>query len=172
MIEFHIRMAVLDDVAVMDSIMHTARDAMEDPGLYVADNREFIRRHIDECGFALIACVQNIAAGFLIVRIPGLEEDNLGRDLGFDEAKLLLSAHMESAAVLPEFQGNRLQTKLIAGAEQILALRGFRYALGTVSPKNVYSLTNMRSLGYQIMQTTLKYGGLERHIIMKQIVSP
>ena len=166
---FTIRLAEPSDVGSIYTIMNTARSSMKEPELYVPDTPEFISRHIQDCGFTLIALYGALPAGFLIVRIPGEERDNLGYDLGFSRQELPLAAHMESAAVLPEYQGNRLQRRLISSAEAILATRGYQYALATVSPKNFYSLRNMLSCGYRIAKTTLKYGGLERHILLKSL---
>ena len=169
MYDLNIQTASLADVDSIYSIMHSVSASMKDPSLYVTDDQDFIRRHVEEDGFTLIARSGNTPAGFLIVRIPGNAPDNLGIDLGFTHEQLLLSAHMESAAVLPEFQGNHLQKRLISAAETILVSRGYHSALATVSPKNPYSLQNMLASGYRIAKTTLKYGGLERHIIIKPL---
>ncbi len=167
--DFTIRIAEPSDIGSVHSIMTTARSSMKEPELYVPDTPEFISRHIQDCGFTLLALYGTLPAGFLIVRIPGEERDNLGYDLGFSKQELSLAAHMESAAVLPEYQGNRLQRRLISSAEAILSSRGYQYALATVSPKNFYSLRNMLACGYRIAKTTTKYGGLERHILLKSL---
>lgn len=170
--EFTIRLAEEADTNTIFSIMDNVSSSMEEPDLYIADDLSFIRRHIADCGFTLMAMYGLQPAGFLIVRIPGEEADNLGYDLGFDKLERSLVAHMDSAAVLPEFQGNRLQRRLISAAETILAARGYQYAMATVSPRNFYSLRNMLSSGYRIAKTTVKYGGKERHILIKTLATP
>jgi len=39
----------------------------------------------------------------------------------------------------------------------------------TVHPDNKYSLNNMLDNGYEIVMTTKLYGGLDRHVIVKNI---
>lgn len=170
--DFTIRLAEQGDTEAISYIMKTVSSSMKEPDLYIPDDITFIRRHIADSGFTLLAMYGSQPAGFLIVRIPGEEPDNLGYDLGFNKIERSLVAHMDSAAVLPEYQGNRLQRRLVSGAETILASRGYQYAMATVSPKNFYSLRNMLSSGYRIAKTTLKYDGLERHILVKTLATP
>ncbi|MDE6107297.1 MAG: GNAT family N-acetyltransferase, partial [Oscillospiraceae bacterium] len=97
------------------------------------------------------------------------EEHNLGNDLGFSPQQRSLVAHMESAAILPEFRGRGIQKKLISAAEARVAALGYRYSLCTVHPDNLPSFRSLVSLGYQVAETKLKYGGKLRHIMKKEL---
>lgn len=94
-------------------------------------------------------------------------DENLGRDIGLPEEALGKVAHMDSAAVLPEFCGFHLQRRLMETAEEALRRQGFRYLCCTVHPDNQASLKSVLSQGYRIMKTCEKYGGSPRHILLK-----
>ncbi|KAE9633504.1 MAG: hypothetical protein PWP07_1428 [Epulopiscium sp.] len=157
------------DVERIAQIMNTVKEAIQDPEWFCADNQEFITRHIHESGFILKGVYDHEIMGFLIVRIPKYEKDNLGYDIGLDHSKLSQVAHMESVATLPSSRGKGLQKLLMMEAETILRKDGFTYLMATVHPGNVYSLNNFTGLGYEIVKTMKKYDGKERHILLKII---
>lgn len=164
-----IRQAAQQDTDVILSIMRTVSGKLEDPSVYVTDDEEFIKKHITERGFSCLAECDGKAVGFLIVHIPGSGEENLGRDVPLPEKELAYTAHMESAAVLPQYRGHGIQRMLMMEAEKELKRKGFHYAAGTVSPDNPYSMNNCLMLGYMTAAVKPKYGGLMRNIILKQL---
>ena len=93
----------------------------------------------------------------------------MGRDAGLPEEELPLVAHMDTAAVLPQYRGHQLQYRLMQAAEADLRAMGFRYRMGTIHPDNVYSMNNGLKQGYQIIGEKLKHGGLRRAILMKDL---
>ena len=165
-----IRLATEADLESILTIVETAVKNLADPSLFVPDDRDFFRRLFAGGGFVLLAEVDGRIAGYLAVTYPGKNADNLGWDLGFSENQLSRIAHMESAAVLPEFRGQGLQKQLMSEAEAFLP-SGISYAMATVSPQNPASLNSMLRLGYTIEKTMQKYGGLERHIMVKRLPS-
>lgn len=156
------------DVPEIGAIMKTVKNTMTDPSWFCADNEEFIARHISTEGFILKAVVDGQLAGFLMVRLPGDSRDNLGHHLGLSRSGLMKVAHMESTAVLPEFRGRHILKSLVKCAEGALELTNCSYYMATVHPENKYSLKNFESLGYKVILTTEKYGGLPRHILCKR----
>ncbi len=166
----HITYAAMEDVSVLQAIMETALANIQQKDWYVADDGEFIRRHIKKEGYTLKYTVGNTIAGFLIVRHPVFAEDNLGKYLSDWTGETLTKvAHMESSAVLPEFRGQKIQKKLLQAAEKIEWERGTRYLMGTVHPDNIYSAANLEQLGYECLLETEKYGGLRRKIVCKEL---
>ena len=157
------------DLDTLCAIMDAAAAALDNPDLFVADDRAFIARHLGREGFTLLALAEGQAAGFLIVRLPGMAEDNLGRDLGLPPEMLGRVAHMESTAVLSPFRGHGIQKQLMARAEALLAGRGFSLCLATVHPDNAPSLHSFLRLGYRVALTKEKYQGRLRHILCKQL---
>jgi ribosomal protein S18 acetylase RimI-like enzyme len=133
------------------------------------------------------------AAGVLLVTFPGDSDENLAGDiLGADEdlteifasagsvsenpqkcrQKILMStAHIETTAVKPEFQGNGLQSKMISAALDYIAANygNIKYVCATVSPDNTPSLKSFIKCGFNIVLTKKKYGGKMRHILVTEV---
>ena len=166
----HICLADESQIDSVFAIMSGVASHMEHPEYYVIDDRDYVARHISQEGFTLLWMEDETVAGFLIVHLPRPgEEHNLGNDLGFPPEALPLVAHMESAAILPQFRGKGIQKKLITAAEACVAELGYRYSLCTVHPDNLPSLRSLLSLRYEVADTRLKYGGKLRHIMKKEL---
>ena len=168
-IQFEIRPAGKEDVDTLVSIMEEDGKEKEHPDWFFPGDRAYVEEHIEKKGFTLIAWEQEgkEAAGFFIVDFPGESQENLGRDLGFSKEELVLVAHMDTAVVRRKFRGRGLQGKLLKSAEERLRAFPFRYYLCTVHPENKASLKTMKKGGYQTAKTKEKYGGLMRHILVK-----
>jgi len=166
--EFILRQAGTGDLAGIMRVMDTAAALTEPKEWFVSDDANYVAAHLStEKGFVLTAETEGVIAAYFMVHFPGADDNNLGRELGFSDEELLLTAHMDSAAVLPEYRGYRLQARLCAMAEEKLRAAGYRYLVCTVHPDNRFSLSNMQRSGYEIKKTMLKYGGLRRHILLK-----
>lgn len=172
---FTICRAVPEDLDEIVSIIETAVQHAVSADWFVPDDRKFLERHLEQSGFILVAksAAARIAA-YLLVRFPGADDDNLGRELTpggpvipLDE--LAHVAHIESTAVCPDFYGNHLQSWLVQEAETYLKPLAYRHLMATVHPDNRYSLNSMLRQGYRIVSTTQKYGGLRRHILYKEL---
>ncbi len=167
--DFAIVPATQADVPVIQAIHDESIAALPRPEFFFASDEAFFVQHIAEDGFTLLAKTNGETAGFLLVDIPAMDERNLGRDAGFGGADLMQCAHMDTACVRPAYRGHGLQKRLMLAAEARLRDQGFAYAFATVHPDNAASLRSMVSIGYSIVATKPKYGGLLRHIMCKHI---
>lgn len=169
---FIIRDAKEGDLEEIIRIVGEIKESMENQDWFSDDGRAYLEKHFtgELDGFYRIAEAENgEMAGCFLTDIPGMDERNMGYDLGYTKEQLEHTAHMDMAAVRPEYRGFRLQDRLMEACEEELGKRGFTYLLATVHPDNRYSLDNVRKRGYQIMATKEKYGGLQRHILCKKI---
>lgn len=165
-----LRLADSSDVAEIYNMMKTVYDGLENKELFVCDDMEFVKLHIQEKGFIVVACEENgDMAGCFIFRYPGLDEDNLGRDIGLEDSCLTKVVHMESAAVMPKFRGLRLQYKMLKFGEDCIDKEKYRYFLATVSPDNPASAKTLEKAGFENIITKKKYGGLLRMIYCKYL---
>lgn len=162
---FRIIHAEEKDIPGILNVMDRVSSEIHNVDLFFADDEEFIRRHISDEGFILVATQEDLIVGFLIVRFPRNAEDNLALDSDRDICPGTVF-HIESVAILPEYRGNGLQKTLIMEGEKIAVHKGFGVAMATVSPYNQYSLSNMADLGYSIIDTRPKYGSV-RNILFK-----
>lgn len=165
-----IQLATIEDAENIHAVMQKVHDGMENKSLYVCDDIEYVKNHIDKDGFALKACdADGKIAGCFIARFPDLALDNLGRDIGLPDNELCKVVHMESAVVLPEYRGRGIQGKLIQYAEKTVDSKKFKYLMSTVSPDNPASFKTMEKAGYVCVLTKEKYNGLMRRIYLKNI---
>lgn len=171
---FQIVKAKSSDASAIAEVMQKVYDNMKETDWYVTDSAEDTEKMLltgKGKGYMAIAEDTKEIAGIFLVAFPGLSAENLGYDLNFSREQLLLTAHMDSAAVLPRYRGNRLQYRLMQEAEQDLRAMGYRYLLCTIHPDNRFSQANALRQGYQVVKTTKKYGGYLRDILMKQILT-
>lgn len=166
---FIIRKAVSSDVEGIMRIMGEAKASPKHSAWFVADDEEFVREHLEGWGFVMVAeAPDGEIAGFFLVKKP-TEEENLGVYLDFEKNQLDRTMIMDSAAVGIKYRGNHLQSRLLQAAEQEIDRTKYAYLLCTVHPGNIYSLHNMERNGYEVRKTVRCYGGLTRHILMKEL---
>lgn len=161
----NMRMCTLEDVNKIHNLMTYIDDIIKDDAIFDLDDLDFVRRHIKETGFTVGVFDGDKLVAFLIVRIPKEAEDNLAFDLEIEEIDKVV--HMESLGVHPNYRGRALQRKMIKFAEKKLDKDNYKYLTCTVSPKNIYSLRNFQSLGYEIELKAKKYDGYQRYILKK-----
>lgn len=167
---FLIKKADENDITKIDVLMKNVYENLENKNFFVCDDLTYIREHISEHGFAVVAensdgeCI-----GSFLVHIPGMNEENLGHDIDLNENELPYVAHMESTVVHPDFRGQGLQGKMLTLAEELIDSKHFYYLMATVDPDNQASLHTFLKHGYQIRKIKKKYGGLNRCILYKKL---
>ncbi len=166
---YTIRFARYSDWKRVNSIMEKMEEEIDDTNIFVADDSDFIKNHIEKEGFIVVAGHKKRIAAFLIVRFPKESEDNLGYDLDFSEDDLMRVNHMESVIVTGDHRGNALMRQLIEFAEPVAKIMGYTIAMATVSPDNPYSLNNFLAMGYREVMKKTKYDGVERVILRKDL---
>lgn len=166
--EFTIRRAGTEDLGGIMKLMEEAKADTAHPDWFFADEEAYVREHLDGDGFVITACTQDGGiAGFFLVKKPELS-DNLGNYLDFTKEQLKRVAVMDSAVVGSAWRGNGLQGRMLKKAEELLAGE-CTYLMCTIHPDNIYSLGNMQKHGYEVKKTVRCYGGLLRHILLKEI---
>lgn len=171
--DFELITASADDSQLFADIIQAVWEELENKEWFMADNADYTHKMLSGGmgrGYMAIDAESGQTAGVFMATVPGMSEENLGRDAGLPEEDLLLAAHMDSIAVLPRFRGHGLQYRLMQKAEADLRTEGFRYLLCTVHPDNHHSLDNVLRQGYQIMTVKEKYGGRIRAVLMKTLL--
>lgn len=170
--EFRIQRAVQAQHQEITELVQKVWDGLAEKEWFVADGPDYTFRTLTEgkgLGYMALEADTGILAGVFLVTFPGTDPENLGYDAGLAEEELSFAAHMDSAAILPEYRGNGLQYRLMQQAEKDLKAMGFQYLLCTVHPQNRFSRNNVLRQGYQVVATKEKYGGYIRDILMKRI---
>ena len=162
------------DISYIDEVMklqNLISKSIENKEIFAVTSREEFEEYFLENG-KILGCVTKeksklIAIGVL-VRF-GYNKENYGYDLGIEGEKLLKIGQIDTVAVLEEYRGNKLQYLLIKYLEELAQSMGINIMCATVSPYNKYSLYTFEKLGYQVKKDKLKYGGLRRYILSKEL---
>lgn len=165
------KLSVNDAPQVMN-LIQTVHDNMENKEWYAIDDVDFYAHFLEDgkgVGYKAVDTEKDALAGIFIALIPDKMELNLGYDAGLSEEECKKVAVMDTAAVLPEYRGQKLQYRLMQAAEADLRELGFKYLTGTIHPNNQYSLHNAMIQGYKVVNTKEKYGGFLRHIVLKNL---
>lgn len=159
------------DAETIDRIMQFTTQNMQSRDWFYDDDIDFIRRHINsESGYTLKYMVDGEIAGFLIIRYPGGDDDNLGLYLDLPAEELQYVAHMESTCVLPRYRGRRIFQQLTARALEIERAKGrTRYFMGTAHPDNQYSMNIFLQSGFSIYKTVRKYDNWLRNVMLLRL---
>jgi ribosomal protein S18 acetylase RimI-like enzyme len=142
---------------------------IKDSDTYYPVSKEILKELLDSGDCAMGVVIDEGLIAFCIIHIPGLEQGNLGRDIGMSEMDLNTIAHIQFIFVHPDYWGYSIQNKLIKNILDVVKDIGCRHVLCTISPKNYYSLYNTLQWGFSIREIKEKYGGLLRYILCKNI---
>ena len=168
---YSLRPAILDDAYAIWQIMDTCAQFLEHKEYFICDNLDYVKDILSGHGFAVVACdTDGNIIGNLLVKYPGLTEENLGYDVFSEkerEDNLMHVVHMDSSSIHPNHRGHGLESQMITYAETLIDTSKYCYSLATVAPDNLASLRSLQRIGYQVMVTKKKYGGLMRNIMMK-----
>lgn len=164
--DIQIRKIGIKEVHKYLEFLHEIKAMMEQDEWFFLDPDEEVYEMMDHdaMGIWLAEDGERIAAVFCVV-YPGLQRFNLGYDLDFPDEDLRRVVHMDTAAVHPDYRGQKLQYRMMLHAEQELT---GRILLCTIHPDNRYSLNNVLKQGYTIEKRLEKYGSI-RYLLRKNL---
>ncbi|MBW6409339.1 GNAT family N-acetyltransferase [Clostridium weizhouense] len=161
------------DKSYIGKILELQEDIMkgiEDKQLYVASSEDEFINYFNTgkaIGYVTKDTKELVAVG--VYRNVGLKEDNYGHDLGLKDEELLNVGQVELTIVKEEFRGNRLQKILCQHLEKIAKENKTPIMCATASPYNKHSVNTFKALGYRVEKDKLKYGGLRRYVLVKDL---
>lgn len=166
------KLKVLDS-SYIDKVMKFQDDiveGLEDKQLYAPSEKEEFLDCIRNNGkvLGIISEEEEIIAIGVYTK-KGYNKGNYGYDLEINGEELLKVAQIESTLVRNDFRGNGLQRKLCEELEVLAKDENIKLLTSTASPYNKYSVNNFIDLGYEIKRDKLKYGGLRRYVLAKQL---
>ncbi len=162
------------DISYLDEIMNLQSkiyDLLDKKNFYFNTSRHEFINILNNIGTVIgcISCENDELIAIGVCAAYKLNEENYGYDFEFEEEDLLKTVNFESTIVLPEYRGNNLQRKIIGILEECAAEENMKYIGATADPDNIYSVNNIKSMGFEIIKEKEKYGGLRRYIFKKEI---
>ncbi len=157
------------DLSYIDAILEIQEEAfalIDNPEILRRNTRETLLPCFDAPSVVLGAFYQGVLAAFGILLYAGESKENLAYDLGMG---VFDGANVKLIIVRPIFRGNGLQLRLLKELEIRAKECGSKFLLATVSPINSYSMINFQKSGYKVVSEKVKYGGVKRAILLKNI---
>lgn len=159
-----------DSLHELMSLQNLIGKTLPDPEIFrLHSNMDFKDIFQSEYSVIGVATADELVA-YSIIRIPGLAEDNLGRDIELAKEEHIKVAHLQATAVHPLFRGNGLQQKLARAHLDELKKMGYNHVCCTVSPRNPISLANIMACGFLIRGLIPKFEGWWRYIMYRDIL--
>lgn len=145
-------------------------DLIEDSQIYFASTRDEIIHHIKnhQVLFGYFTPENELISLMIYVK-PGLDPSNYGYDLNLPQKKLLTIGQVDTVLVKSDYRGNKIQYIMCGFVEEIAKQTGITMLCATASPYNPFSVNNFLSLGYEVRKDKLKYGGLRRYVLVKDL---
>ncbi|MGL5415802.1 MAG: GNAT family N-acetyltransferase [Clostridium sp.] len=158
----------LDQVMELQELIMEWLDNSE---LYSGSERDHFTHFLGEKGRA-IGCFNKDGKliGMGVYAKHGLDEHNYGYDIDLDNEELLKTAQIESTIVHKDYRGNKLQNIICRIIENLAIEDSMNRVMATVSPVNPYSLNTFINNGYIKELEKIKYAGLMRAILNKNLV--
>lgn len=174
---YSISMLQQSDLNQVMSLQDLVYQHLPNKDVLATDTLDFIEGCIHDDGFVIgIHNAWNQLISYRMVSFPNRRKDNMGIDLNLPQNELSSVAHLETTVVHPDYRGNGLQSKSLQLALPLLEEKNIKHVICTVSPFNLFSLTNIMKNGLKIKVLTRKYGqaednsdGLWRFILHKDL---
>lgn len=161
------------DITYIDKIMELQNvilEGLKDKRLYSATDREDFIEYMNSFGKIIGYLTEEdtlVAMG--VYAKKGYAKGNYGYDIDLEGEDLLKVGQIESTVVKEEYRGNRLQKMICEVLEDIAREEGNSLVCATASPYNEFSVNTFKKLGYDIKRDKIKYGGLRRYVLVKEL---
>ncbi|WP_214826342.1 hypothetical protein [Exiguobacterium algae] len=166
-LSLQVQVLTLSDLPELLSVQEAVIQALADPDHYQSLSiEEFTKLLTDQT--LIGAKSEGRLIAFRAMLIPPIDDEHLGRDIGWPTSLLERVLYQEVTNVHPNFRGYGLQThlgKLLM--EQFESDDRFDVVCATVAPFNIPSMKDKFALGLRIGALKEKYGGKLRYIFYK-----
>lgn len=162
------------DISYLSKILELQKkiyDLLENKEFYFCSSSEELEMILNVRG-KILGCVIEETNELVAIGVYarfGYDEKNYGYDLEIKGQELLNVANFESTIVHPDYRGNKLQKILVEKLEELAKADDIKWICATAAPDNKHSVDNIKSLGFEIVDEKLKYGGLRRYVFVKRI---
>lgn len=165
-----LRKLTIEDIDQVMALQEEIVNNLEDKQLYVSSDREEIEGHFKTGGVLLgYVSEDNELAALAIYVQRGDSPSNYGHDIGLEGEALLKVGQVDTVLVQEGYRGNNLQYIMCSHLEDVAREKNTPILCATASPYNTFSVNNFLKLGYEVKKDKLKYGGLRRYVLMKEL---
>jgi hypothetical protein len=152
----------LDQILYLQNIV---TKNLSDPISYYVESIEFFCKQIVIENGAIGLFKEDQLVGFNMASFPGLDEENLGIDVGIKQEELLLVAQFGPVAIHPDHRKRGLLNKIIERHINSIKEIGYKHICLTIAPSNYPAIRAAMAQGFIIKRLKLKYNNLLRYIL-------
>ena len=129
-------------------------DFSKDDILYMLDNNSKIWMYFKD---------EEFICSMMLIPSTKKDLDKFGIDLDFNEV-----VDYGPMFVNPKYVGNSLQYQMLKELDEYSSNKGYKYAISTVHPNNIYSINNLIKDGFELVGNRIFTRG-ERNIYYKKL---
>ena len=129
-------------------------DFSKDDILYMLDNNSKIWMYFKD---------EEFICSMMLIPSTKKDLDKFGIDLDFNEV-----VDYGPMFVNPKYVGNSLQYQMLKELDEYSSNKGYKYAISTVHPNNIYSINNLIRDGFELVGNRIFTRG-ERNIYYKKL---
>jgi ribosomal protein S18 acetylase RimI-like enzyme len=163
--EYDIQVLNESHLAQILDLQETIVNNLSDPTSYYAEPTQFFHKQIAIENSVIGLFQKKELVGFHIASFPGLDEENLGVDIGIKQEELLQVAQVGPLAVHPDHRKRGLFSKLLEKHLQVIEEMGYKHICATVAPANYPSIKGFIDNGFAIKQLKMKFNNLLRYVM-------
>lgn len=145
---------------------------LSDPTSYYVEPIQFFRKQLAIEKGVLGIFHKDDLVGFNTASFPGIDEENLGRDIGLKPEELVLVSQLGPTVVHPDHRKKGILTRIVKIHLQVLKEIGYRHICCTVAPNNYPTIRSNMANGLIIKQLKLKYNNVLRYIMHLDLENP
>lgn len=142
------------------------------PHLLRPDTKEFMAAHITQRGRTLGAFAGDRLVGYSVLSFPMRDADNLGSSAGLSADEQLRVAHFDGSGIIKQYRGRHIHRFMNEIRTRYAACTGYTHLMATCSPMNFYSLKSLMAAGFQVIDFIVKYGGMDRLVVYRNLLRP
>ena len=158
---YEARLVSYEALPEMVDLIQRVYDQLPNKEVLFVDSYDDMKEDLDKGAkvMAIYAGDKTMVA-YRYVSFPGLEERNLGYDLGLGVESLKKMCQLETTVVDPPYRGNNLQYMTLSLMKPIVEAEGYTHLACTISPYNYFSVNNIMRHSLKIKDLKRKYGTL------------
>lgn len=160
----------LSDIDKIMELQEAIINGLENKEIYAETEKDEFEEYLNGKGKVIGYVTSNhelIAMGVYVSK--GYDKSNYAYDLDLCGEDILKVGQIEATIVKDEYRGNKLQKLMCEELEKIAKENNNELLCTTASPYNKFSVNTFINLGYEIKKDKLKYGGLRRYVLVKNL---
>lgn len=159
----------LEEILFLQNII---TENLKDQKSYYVEKIEFFRKHLANKNSVIGLFHKDQLVGFNIASFPGMNDGNLGKEVGIKKEELFQVVQFGPVAIHPAHRQRGLLNKIIEIHINWIRQIRYKHICLTIAPSNYPSMKPAMSHGFIIKRIKLKCDNLLRYILHLDLTNP